>query len=582
MKRQWMTVALFGLGALIGNAEPPGESPAVIKARDYGAIPDGGKASNEALRKAIAAVAALGGKPAVLQFEKGRYDFDPEQAERIPYFISNTSSADELADRRKTVGLLFKGIRNLTVEGNGALLMFDGKMTPFVIDGCENIEIRNLSEDFVRPTVSEFTIVAKGEKYLDVKVHPDSRYELRDGQFKWVGKGWRWNGRGAANQEYDPKRNTTWRGWNPINDARKIEELSPGMLRLHFDKQPGSEVGRTFQMRDLIRTDAGAFILKSRNVAFRDMKVGFIHGMALLSQFTENTTFERVICEPREGSGRTCASFCDWMHFSGCRGKIRVIDCRFSGSHDDPINVHGTHLRIMERPAPDQIVVRFMHPQSWGFEAFFPGDEIEFVNAETLLSYASNKVKTAERRNDYEILLTLEKPAPERIAKIDCVENVTWTPEVEIRGCRFAVDPTRGILVTTRRKVVIENNEFFRTTMSAIDIADDARSWFESGPVRDVSIRNNRFTGCGEPVIRIAPETAKTAPGKYVHSNIRIEGNVFQLENANSVLAAHGAEGLVFRGNTVLCRSVQPLEQYLSIRDCQEVAVSGNQVETPE
>jgi hypothetical protein len=236
----------------------------------------------------------------------------------------------------------------------------------------------------------------------------------------------------------------------------------------------------------------------------------------------------------------------------------------------------------MERPAPNRILVRFMHPQSWGFEAFFPGDEIEFVNAETLLPYASNKVKTAERRNDYEILLTLEKPAPEEIGKIDCVENITWTPEVEIRGCRFAVDPTRGILVTTRRKVVIENNEFFRTTMSAIDISEDARSWFESGPVRDVSIRNNRFIGCGEPVIRIAPETAKTEPGKYVHSNIRIEDNVFELEKPKCVLSAHGAEGLAFKGNTVLCRSVQPLEQYLSIRDCQEVAVSGNKVETPK
>ena len=41
------------------------------------------------------------------------------------------------------------------------------------------------------------------------------------------------------------------------------------------------------------------------------------------------------------------------------------------------------------------------------------------------------------------------------------VENVTYTPEVIVRNNYFSRIPTRGLLVTTRRKVLIESNTFF-------------------------------------------------------------------------------------------------------------------------
>lgn len=59
--------------------------------------------------------------------------------------------------------------------------------------------------------------------------------------------------------------------------------------------------------------------------------------------------------------------------------KIRIINSRFEGAQDDPINVHGTHLKVIAYEPGNKIVVRFMHPQSYGFEAFFPGDEVEFT-----------------------------------------------------------------------------------------------------------------------------------------------------------------------------------------------------------
>ena len=44
----------------------------------------------------------------------------------------------------------------------------------------------------------------------------------------------------------------------------------------------------------------------------------------------------------------------DGVHVSNCRGLVTIERSRFHGLMDDPVNVHGTSVRIVERPAPDQ------------------------------------------------------------------------------------------------------------------------------------------------------------------------------------------------------------------------------------
>lgn len=60
-------------------------------------------------------------------------------------------------------------------------------MTPIIVNQCEDIEIRNLSVDHIRPTVSEFTIMSVNEASMDVKIHPDSWYVIEYGKFQWLG-----------------------------------------------------------------------------------------------------------------------------------------------------------------------------------------------------------------------------------------------------------------------------------------------------------------------------------------------------------------------------------------------------------
>jgi hypothetical protein len=200
------------------------------------------------------------------------------------------------------------------------------------------------------------------------------------------------------------------------------------------------------------------------------------------------------------------------------------------------------------------------------------------VHSKELTVFGSGRVKAAKLESPRVILITLDKPAPAGIEAEDVVENATWTPEVEIQGCHFATDPTRGILVTTRRKVVIEDNIFDRTTMSAILIADDARSWFESGMVGDVTIRKNQFIDCGEPVINIAPENFIVDPTRPVHRNIRITENTFSLWG-RSLLSAKSTRGLTVDKNRILCTDILPIEALIHLVACTDVKIEGNKIE---
>ena len=87
----------------------------------------------------------------------------------------------------------------------------------------------------------------------------------------------------------------------------------------------------------------------------------------------------------------------------------------------------------------------------------------------------------------------------------------------------------------------------YRMPMSAILVSDDARGWYESGPVHELAIRKNKFVECGSPVIAIWPEIERfEAP---VHKNITIEDNVFVLKSGSLAVSVNGADDIVVRNN---------------------------------
>lgn len=509
----------------------------------------------EKIQKAIDACKERGAK--VLLFEKGRYDIWPEKAQRREYFISNTSSEQECPSKVKTVGLLFERINGLEVIGQDALLMFHGKMIMMAFDQCRQIKVRSLRTDFERPTASEIKYVKKTGDGVEVALHRDTRYDLADGRLHLIGEGWESERFHCIEWDKDTHFFTYSSGWNTLHKA-KAREVSPGII--HFDT-PASfqpKIGNILTVRDIIRDQVGMFIKETSQITLQDLHIAYMHGLGIVSQYSTDITMDRVRCTPNEERGRILASSADFMHFSGCRGKITIRNCRLEGAHDDPINIHGTNLRIMEKTDSHTLRLRFMHAQSYGFMAFHAGDTVALVQAKTMMRCKTPyRVRWARKLSDREILVSFTAPVTDDFEiGHDCVENLSYTPEVHIHHNYFTRTSTRGLLVTTPRKVVIEDNVFEKTGMSAILIESDAEGWFESGPVKDVLIRNNTFIDCayqggpGNAVIALNPSNTVVDSRQPVHQNIRIVNNRF-LTFDYPVLFAKSTHHLLFSGNSI-------------------------------
>jgi hypothetical protein len=505
--------------------------------------------------------------PVEVHFAAGRYDFFTDNITRRKYNISNTNSQP---DSLKAIGILLEGAKHFKVSGPGAEIICRGKMIEVCIDSCEDITLSGLSFDYRRPTVSEFRIVEVREDYIDLQIHKDSKYRIEDGNIIWYGEGWTSHTR-ILGQELNLETNDVRRLWNPI-EGMQFEEIQPRLVRARGEHRVKKD--HIYQLRETFRDYAAVFTRRSKNISWKNVNFYFLHGMGLVSQFSENLTYDAVSIAPDSTNGRTTAAWADILHVSGCKGKVLVKDCIFKGAHDDAINVHGTYLQIVETISENQIKLRFMHHQTYGFLAVNPGDEIEFVDGESYESHGLNRVKDAILLSPKEILVTLEKGVPRELDPGDVIENVTWTPEVEIRGCHVSWIPTRGFLLATRKKVLVEENEFLATHMSAILVGIDANKWFESGYVRDMTIRNNRFVRCAEPVVHIEPMNSK--PNNKVHQNIRIENNQFLLRN-ELVLKAKSSNNISLKGNTIISEKELNDDLVIMIDDCSDMKSAENQ-----
>ncbi|HET9052630.1 MAG TPA: right-handed parallel beta-helix repeat-containing protein, partial [Cyclobacteriaceae bacterium] len=353
-------------------------------------------------------------------------------------------------------------------------------MITFAFDHCKNIQLNNVSIDFERPSMSELTFVQVSDTAIVADIHPDSKYDIINNQLVFYGEGWTMHHYHAILVK-PGQGSMFYSSWNPfLKSTATVLSANRVIFKGNFS---GTHFmpGEVLTIRDPIRDHVGAFINRSQNISLRNVSLHYMHGLGIVSQFSENLHYDSIYVTPSRG--RQIAAFADGMHFSGCKGNILVENCHFKGLHDDPVNVHGTHLQVTEIRSPTSVKVKFMHAQTYGFEAFFKGDSVGFTRSASLQTFGYGVVKAATLISEREMLIEFERSIPSGIQNGDCLENITWTPALTIRNCRFEGTNTRGLLVTTRRKVLIEDNVFYRTGMHAILIANDASGWFESGPV---------------------------------------------------------------------------------------------------
>lgn len=492
----------------------------------------------------------------VLVFEKGDYYINAEECPEKKLFITNTIGDREFSKEEtppphlQRVALYLENIKNLKIEGNGACFIIDGKATNIAVRFCENIEIADIEIKTVKPDLHEMKVVNKGRFFVDFKIDDESEYFVKNSALYFKGKDYCYN----AVKKYR-------RAWYPaqikaetpdkikrvnylFSYAVKCTDLGSKTVRINYITTGGFDIGDIYYAFDVRRQYAGIFVDSCKNITLNGVSQRFNYSLAFVAQNTENITIDRIDFSPGKNALRKMASIADFIQICMCKGKVSVTNSYFDGAGDDLLNAHGMHLKI-KKTQGNKIVIRFMHPQSHGYNAFNAGDEIAFVKPLTLTETGRARIISSRLLNEYDIELELDSAKNARMG--DVVENITMCPEVYFANNNSTRIITRGLLLTTRGKVVVENNRFKSTSMSGILLSDDAISWYESGPCKDVTIQNNVFDYCGGASVLIKPENISHSG--YIHENIKILNNTFKAYEGACV-KAKSSRGITLSGNT--------------------------------
>ena len=86
----------------------------------------------------------------------------------------------------KRIAFDLVGLQDFTIEGADTKLLFTGFVSPFNLERCRNITIRNLSIDFTRTFHSEVPYGAAGNGWLDLEFPDKYRCDLTDGCLRFL------------------------------------------------------------------------------------------------------------------------------------------------------------------------------------------------------------------------------------------------------------------------------------------------------------------------------------------------------------------------------------------------------------
>ncbi|MCH5170808.1 MAG: hypothetical protein J1F24_05930, partial [Oscillospiraceae bacterium] len=400
-----------------------------FNAWDYGVLP--GTECGAELEKLVQSIPHDSSEK-ILKFQKGTYYINAGNCTKRMLYITNTAGDEEYSKDETPhlapVALFFDGFHNLTVDGGGAKFLISGKATNCVISNCENFTIQNLTLDVDKPDFHSLKVLKKGKTYVDFELNENEDFEFRNGTVIFKGDGfeadikakskvcWWANKISAENNEINV------RARHPLATALKLKMIDGKTLRAFYFSTSKFNVGDCYYLFDNRRQYAGIFVDNSKNVTIQNIAQHFNYSLAVVCQCSEDIFLKNLNLTPKKGCFVT--SVADFVQACLCRGKFSVTDCVFDGAGDDCLNCHGFHFKVNSVKG-NVATVKFMHPQSHGYNPFKAGDDIAFIDKMTLLQKGTGKVVSSVLTDETTIELTLSGSMPKTGMMI---ENISACP----------------------------------------------------------------------------------------------------------------------------------------------------------
>lgn len=479
-----------------------------------------------------------------LYFPAGEYHFYPEGCSgKYCYFSNNDEGI-------KTIAFLLDGKEDFTLRGNNARLIFHGRISPLCAFHCKNLAIEGLTIDFEDSFVSDADLIYREKGIAWFRF--SGKHSFKNGRLVFTGDFYD-NLNGILHfYGYDTERREL------IYNMRSVTMQNDGLL--YKDGLIGLEDCFTdfstnaFVVKHELRFCPAMVFDDCESIRIKNVTIHHAAGMGILVQKSENCFMENVSVIP---CNRRVSVSDDALHITDCRGKIKIENCKLSGTLDDSINVHGVFRKLKSRiPGGKMYYLEAGHYQQQGVFNVRKGDTLELFDRKNGKPAARLPVKNVTPINKAFIKIDIDESLlPENFTQGDPTLILESMADLEVRNSNCSTLSGRGVLASGLNSVKICNNHF-HTSGAGVFISGDYSFWYESGPVRECVIENNVFDNCNyqqktatqEP-LAVFPELPKLEENYFYHGKIHVKNNHF-ISAERSLVSIMSAEEAIVTDNS--------------------------------
>lgn len=252
-------------------------------------------------------------------------------------YTVNGASAFSFSNRTdgvNTAAIYLNEKNNITVDGNGATLFIEGLLTPFVVENCENIEIKNLKIEYESLPIVSFSVVDYDNGVCTVETDDGVYYDLDGKTIVWHSApdaqgNYSWSFSHRQDGVVSGTKDETTGALKPFTipaAKRDLTEEGTNTFSMSVAKTSGFEEGKYFTTCSLLPEQ---FLVATGcdGFTFQNVSSTGVHGSILITD-SSNLTFDGVEVALDDGFSSDAPLFI----FNGLNGKAKIVNGTFSGS----------------------------------------------------------------------------------------------------------------------------------------------------------------------------------------------------------------------------------------------------------
>jgi hypothetical protein len=515
--------------------------------------------------------------------------------------------------------LVFANLKNLEIDATGVTVIFsDRRQAGINFRGCENVTLKGLRIRRETPTCSQGRVVAIDplRKYVDVRI--DKGYPTDLGDKTLYPHFW--------SNIFTPD-GKTWKGQLRAPTPYVWEQLEPDLVRVFTYELSGEiyapvEVGDRLAWRGSVLSD----IRSTRCTGMRFIGVSVEGGAGMAFHETggggghlyKDCIVTYGPTPPGAEFAPLLATTADGFHSSDTRRGPVLEGCRFEGTDDDAIAIHGNYSLIIESQGASLKMRGFQEASN--VLSANPGDTLRFYDTAGVFA-GEAVVRSITRLTDYQPpappdprYRVFQDPSRARYLDVVLDREIAAQPGwlagnmdtigrgFVVRNCTILHTHARGILPKSAEGL-IEGNLIEGTARAAIEMLPEMTWWSEADYCHDLVIRNNtirgvslnRRTGDLRHPGALTLFAWRNGAGAYVpspggHRNILIEGNRFERNDGVNILVT-SAKGVEIKNNTFVSPMNTPSDfgrdkgvnpgALIWLHESADITLSGNRIESP-